>query len=90
MVNATLAMGHQTDPAHCYKFHILQTNLQYTIFYNIILGLGKMRNNQDRFLAIHIHPQLGKVTLKSNYDEALCDESPLKSNGNEAFNDNFL
>jgi hypothetical protein len=25
-VNATLAMGHQADPGHCYRFHILQQN----------------------------------------------------------------
>ncbi len=53
MANATLTMGHQANPVHCYKFHILQTNLQYTIFYNIILGLGKIMNSQDQFLAIH-------------------------------------
>ncbi len=35
------AMGHQADPAHCYNFHILQTNSQYTIFYNNILGAGE-------------------------------------------------
>jgi hypothetical protein len=28
----TLVMGHQVDSAHCYKFHILQTNLLYVIF----------------------------------------------------------
>jgi hypothetical protein len=33
--------------------------------------------------------ELGKVTLKSISDEALSDESPLKSNGDEAFNDDF-
>jgi hypothetical protein len=40
--------GSQADPAHCYKFHILQPNLQYTVpvFYNIILGLGKTTNSQ--------------------------------------------
>jgi hypothetical protein len=27
-------------------------NLHYTIFYNIILGLGKMTKSQDRFPAI--------------------------------------
>ncbi len=31
--------------------------------------------------------ELGKVTLKSNCDEALSDEFLLKSNGDEAFND---
>jgi hypothetical protein len=29
---------------------------------------------------------VGKVTFKSNGDEALSDESLLKSNGDEAFN----
>ncbi len=33
---------------------------------------------------------MGKVTLKSNGDEALNDEFLLKSNGNEALNDVFL
>jgi hypothetical protein len=42
-VDPALAMGHQADPAHCYKFHILQMNLQYTIIFNIILGLGRWR-----------------------------------------------
>jgi hypothetical protein len=32
---------------------------------------------------------LGKVTLKSNGDEALNDEFLLKSNGNEALNNVF-
>jgi hypothetical protein len=40
MDNATLVMGHQADPVHCY-IPTLQTDLQYTIFYNITLGLGK-------------------------------------------------
>ncbi len=35
-------------------------------------------------------PEVGKVTLKSNCDEALSDEFLLKSNGDEAFNDVFL
>ncbi len=34
--------------------------------------------------------EVGKVTLKSNGDEALSDEFLLKSNGNEALNDVFL
>jgi hypothetical protein len=54
MVNATLAMALQVNLAPCYKFHFLQTYLQYRIFYNIILGLGKMTNSQDRFPAIHV------------------------------------
>ncbi len=33
---------------------------------------------------------MGKVTLKSNGDEALSDEFLLKSNGNEALNGVFL
>jgi hypothetical protein len=36
------------------------------------------------------HPEVGKITLKSNGDEALSDEFLLKSNGNEASNDVFL
>ncbi len=31
--------------------------------------------------------EVGKVTLKSNGDEALSDESLKKSNGDEALND---
>ncbi len=34
--------------------------------------------------------EVGKVTLKSNGDEALSDEFLFKSNGNEALNDVFL
>ncbi len=34
--------------------------------------------------------EVGKVTLKSNGDEALNDEFLLKSNGDEALNDVFL
>jgi hypothetical protein len=33
---------------------------------------------------------VGKVTLKSNGDEALNNEFLLKSNGDEALNDVFL
>jgi hypothetical protein len=33
--------------------------------------------------------EVGKVTLKSNGDEALNDEFLLKSNGDEALNDSF-
>ncbi len=33
--------------------------------------------------------ELGKVTLKSNGDEALNNEFLLKSNGDEALNDGF-
>jgi hypothetical protein len=35
-------------------------------------------------------PEVGKVTLKSNCDEALSDESLKKSNGDEALNDDPL
>ncbi len=35
------------------------------------------------------HLEVGKVTLKSNSDEALNDEFLLKSNGDEALNDGF-
>ncbi len=34
--------------------------------------------------------EVGKVTLKSNGDEALSDEFLLKSNGDEALNDVFI
>jgi hypothetical protein len=32
---------------------------------------------------------VGKVTLKSNVDEALSDEFLFKNNGDEALNDGF-
>ncbi len=35
------------------------------------------------------HTEVGKVTLKSNGDEALSDDFLLKSNGDEAFNNVF-
>jgi hypothetical protein len=38
----------------------------------------------------HIQAEVGKVTLKSNGDEALNDEFLLKSNGDEELNDVFL
>jgi hypothetical protein len=34
-------------------------------------------------------PEVGKVTFKINGDEALSDESFLKSNGDKALNDDF-
>jgi hypothetical protein len=34
--------------------------------------------------------EVGKVTLKSNRDEALSDEFLLKNNSDEALNDIFL
>jgi hypothetical protein len=36
-----------------------------------------------------MHAEVGKVNLKSNGDEALNDEFLLKSNGDEALNDGF-
>jgi hypothetical protein len=38
---------------------------------------------------VHLRAEVGKVTLKSNGDEALGDEFLLKSNGDEALNDVF-
>jgi hypothetical protein len=38
---------------------------------------------------VSLQAEVGKVTLKSNGDEALSDEFLLKSNGNEALNDVF-
>jgi hypothetical protein len=43
-----------------------------------------LRYQRNSFLV-----ELGKVTLKSNGDEALNDEFLLKSNGDEAINDGF-
>jgi hypothetical protein len=41
------------------------------------------------FSCLNNAPEVGKVTLKSNGDEALSDEFLLKSNGDEALNDVF-
>jgi hypothetical protein len=38
----------------------------------------------------HLQPEVGKVTLKSNGNKALSDESLKKSNGDEALNDHPL
>ncbi len=43
-VNATLAMGHQADPAHCYKYLILQTNLQA---FEQLLGISGLKPPWD-------------------------------------------
>jgi hypothetical protein len=40
-------------PGALLQISYFTTNLQYTIFYNIILGLGKTTRNQDRFSLIH-------------------------------------
>jgi hypothetical protein len=43
-------MGHQADPAQCYKFNILDfLGVNTPNFTIIILGLGKMANSQDPF-----------------------------------------
>jgi hypothetical protein len=42
------------------------------------------------YALIHLHAEVGKVTFKSNSDEALNDEFLLKSSGDEALNDVFL
>ncbi len=36
-----------------------------------------------------IYPEVGKVTFKINGDEALSNESVLKSNGDKVLNDDF-
>jgi hypothetical protein len=41
-------------------------------------------------IGIYILPEVGKVTLKSNGDEALIDEFLLKRNRDEVLNDVFL
>ncbi len=52
-VNATLAMGHQADLAHCYKFHILQRNSSTQYFTTLFgTGGGGTMNSQHLFLAI--------------------------------------
>ncbi len=50
-----------------------------------------MRTLHCRIFTHHFQlSDVGKVTLKSNSDEVLSDESLLKSNGDETLNDNFL
>jgi hypothetical protein len=44
-------------PGALLQISYFTANLQYTIFYNIILGLGKAKNSQDRFLVIHSLPR---------------------------------
>ncbi len=46
-----------------------------TTSYVVVVGLKK--------------PEVGKVTLKCNWDEALNDEFLLKSNGDEVLNNVF-
>ncbi len=44
----------------------------------------------DRFFTVYSPcPEVGKVTLKINGDEALSDESVQKKNGEKALNDDF-
>jgi hypothetical protein len=40
-VSATLATGHQADPVHCYKFHILQQICITNYILNYYLGSGE-------------------------------------------------
>ncbi len=42
-VNATLAMGHQADPAHRYKFHILQRACSTQYFTILFWDWGRQR-----------------------------------------------
>jgi hypothetical protein len=44
--------GSSGQPGTLLQISYFTANMQYTIFYNIILGLGKMTNCQDRFPAI--------------------------------------
>jgi hypothetical protein len=41
------------------------------------------------FTSTRSQTEVGKFTILSNGDEALSDESLLKSNGDQAFNDDF-
>jgi hypothetical protein len=43
----------------------------------------------DQHVSTFYSAEVGKVTFKSNGDEALSDEFLLKGNGNEALNDVF-
>ncbi len=54
MVNATLAMRNASSgrPGALLEISYFPGALQYIIFYNIILGMGKTTNSQGRFLAI--------------------------------------
>jgi hypothetical protein len=64
----TLAMGHQADPAHYYKFHIIQPSSSKQLL-NIILGLVKMTKCQDRFLAIHVGSIISTLATFSQLPE---------------------
>jgi hypothetical protein len=46
-------------------------------------------NKELYYYYIYLSPEVGKVTLKCNGDEALNDEFLFKSNGDEALNDVF-
>ncbi len=48
----------------------------------------RARKSQERWSA-NAKAEVGKVTFKSNGDEALNNEFLLKSNGDEALNDGF-
>jgi hypothetical protein len=47
-------------------------------------------SNHSTYSQSQSHTEVGKVTLKSNANEALGDEFLLKSNSDEALNDVFL
>jgi hypothetical protein len=49
----------------------------------------RLKGAQERREGIGQQSGVGKVTLKSNGDEALSDEFLFKSNGDEALNDVF-
>jgi hypothetical protein len=67
--------GLSGQPTSLLKISYFTANLQYTIFYNIILGLGKTKNSQDRFLAIQI-----------GYDSTwLCSHTELSLNMKKYF-----
>ncbi len=55
-----------------------------------LIGRGLRRRATKRGCLGRSEAEVGKVTLKSNVDEALSGEFLLKSNGDEALKDIFL
>jgi hypothetical protein len=54
-------------PCALLQISYFTANLQYTIFYNIILGLGKTTNSQDQYPVIHIFFKLINVRTRLKY-----------------------
>jgi hypothetical protein len=60
------------------------------MIYDVALEPFIFSLQESKLVLRHIEAEVGKVTLKSNGDEALNDEFLLKSNSDEELNDFFL